>query len=65
MGELALKYGMKPTDYRYCRNYEMFLDLHLESECGRGDKNKWRAVTDSELENCVQGCIDFGCFAGE
>ena len=58
---------MERTDYIYCEDCQMFVDLwkydSLE-DTGHADCH-WRYVTDDELKNCVVDCEADGCFQSE
>ena len=56
---------MRQTDYMYCEDCEMFVDIflydHSIEEAGHGGC-VWRYATPEELAACVRDCEAYGCF---
>jgi len=55
------------NDYLYCETCEEFVDLwKYGSVADAGHEGcKTRPVTEEELKNCIQDCIEDGCFEEE
>jgi len=57
---------MTKEDYGFCEDCQMYFDLwkYGSIENAGHEKCNWRFVTEEELKQCIQDCLDFGCFNG-